>query len=88
LASAPNAAAVAALLLDPNAMNDPNTAAYIPPSSVEYFLESTARDIEAAGWDPLSGAGVMDANSPIDSASTVIVFVDNLEMGNTSAWGN
>ncbi|MFQ5516564.1 MAG: S8 family serine peptidase [Acidimicrobiia bacterium] len=61
-AAAPHAAAIAALMLDLRPT--------LTPAVVLSALRTTAVDIEAAGSDPLSGAGLIDAVDALDAANT------------------
>ena len=53
----PHVAGVAALLLGENSA--------LTPAQVRFYLESTARDGGAAGWDVGSGHGIVDAASAV-----------------------
>jgi hypothetical protein len=63
-AAAPHAAAVAALALD----GDPT----LTPAGLRTLLASTATDIESAGVDFLSGAGLIDAEAAVDEATDIL----------------
>ena len=75
-ASAPHAAAIAALLLE----LDP----YISTPGVEDLFRSTALDIEAAGFDRDSGAGILNTENALNAN----IFSDGFESGDTSVWTN
>jgi hypothetical protein len=59
-AAAPHAAAIAALVLQGNST--------LTPSEVRNFMSSTSSDIEAAGIDRDSGAGIVDAFAAVQAA--------------------
>jgi hypothetical protein len=69
-AAAPNAGAIAALLLDAR----PGASA----AQVRYALTATAIDIEATGWDRNTGAGIVDAFTAgyalINDPAAVVTF--------------
>ena len=80
-AAAPNAAAVAALLLQAN----PN----FTPAQVNARLISTARDINTAGFDDLTGAGLINAYDAVFGPQTVAAtpFIETFDSPNLSrAW--
>ncbi len=80
-AAAPNAAAVAALLLQAN----PN----FTPTQVNARLISTALDVNTAGFDALTGAGLIDAYAAVFGPQTVAPapFVETFDSQNLSrAW--
>lgn len=60
-ASAPHAAAIAALMLDANAG--------LTPAQVKTAMTSTAIDIETVGADPVTGAGIVMANTAVASVA-------------------
>ena len=64
-AAAPHVAAIAALMLD----RADNLGQSKTPAQIYSSMQTTARDCEAAGWDSLSGFGLVDAN-----ASVPVVF--------------
>ncbi|MCB2154659.1 S8 family serine peptidase [bacterium] len=59
-AAAPHVAAVAALMLERNAA--------LTPANLNQILINTAVDAETAGWDSLSGHGVVDALAAVTNA--------------------
>ena len=80
-AAAPNAAAVAALLLQANPT--------MTPVQVNERLKSTARDIGAVGYDNLAGAGLINAYDAIFGPQTAVVgpFVETFDgPGLSRAW--
>jgi chitodextrinase len=62
-AAAPHAAAVAALMLE----RDPS----LTPAQVLAAMQLTAVDIESAGWDSRSGAGLVDARDAVAALDTL-----------------
>lgn len=80
-AAAPNAAAVAALLLQANPT--------FTPAQVTERLKSTARDINTAGFDVLTGAGLINAYDAIFGPQTAAAapFVETFDSQTLSrAW--
>lgn len=73
-ASAPHAAGIAALF-------DDLFPSVSVPNGYDIF-RSTALDIDAAGFDRNSGAGIIKA----EDALGVPIFADGFESGNTSSW--
>ncbi len=71
-ASAPHAAAIAALVLDANLSPTPLT-----PAQVRNILVSGAIDIEAAGFDRDSGNGIIDAVAAVQATNAVISVTPN-----------
>jgi hypothetical protein len=64
-AAAPHAAAVAALMLDEDTT--------LTPAGITSILESTAVDMNTAGWDTLTGFGLIDALAALSAVGTPIV---------------
>lgn len=80
-AAAPNAAAVAALLLQANPT--------FTPAQVNARLKSTARDIGAAGFDAFAGAGLINAYDAVFGPQTAATapFVETFDTpGLSRAW--
>ena len=80
-AAAPNAAAVAALLLQSNPS--------LTPVQVNERLKSTARDIGAPGFDVITGAGLINAYDAVFGPQTAVAapYVETFDSpGLTRAW--
>ena len=80
-AAAPNAAAVAALLLQANPT--------FTPAQVNERLKSTARDIDVPGYDYLAGAGLINAYDAVFGPQTAAAapFVETFDNpGLSRAW--
>lgn len=74
-AAAPHAAGVAALVLEASSSLEPN--------GVNQVVESSARDIETAGVDNLSGYGLIDAWNAVQTVSpTGSDCIDDLRLSN------
>lgn len=63
--AAPHVAGVAALVLTQTAKCDLDLSGSCSPAEVQQRLESTAEDLGMVGWDPLYGAGLVDAEKAV-----------------------
>ena len=77
-ASAPHAAAIAALMLEKN----PG----LTPAAVRAIFAATALDIEAVGMDRDSGYGLIMADDVLAATPPALIFADGFESGNLLAW--
>ncbi|MEM9004702.1 MAG: S8 family serine peptidase [Cyanobacteria bacterium P01_F01_bin.86] len=77
-ASAPQAAATAALMLE----LDPE----LTPAEIEQALEATAIDMATPGFDPLTGAGLIQTDTALAAVAPGVTFAEygNLEL--TQEW--
>lgn len=63
--AAPHVTGVAALVLTQTAKCDLDLSGSCSPAEVQQRLESTAEDLGTVGWDPLYGAGLVDAEQAV-----------------------
>ena len=88
-ASAPHAAAIAALMIEATAglQSEALAAAGIPlinlVTQARGLFKASSLDIESAGFDRDSGSGILDANAALQKR---IIFSDGFESGDTSIW--
>ncbi len=88
-ASAPHAAAIAALMIEatPGLQSEALAAAGIPLISVtrqtRSLFNASSLDIENPGLDNVSGAGILDANAALLDRT---IFADGFESGDTLQW--
>lgn len=90
-ASAPHAAAIAALMIEatPGLQSEALAAAGIPlidiTTQARGLFNASSLDIESMGFDRDSGAGILDANAAMQKR---VIFSDGFESGDTGLWAS
>ncbi len=88
-ASAPHAAAIAALMIEEieqlqsAALGTTGLPLFLTVPQARGLFNSSSLDIEDPGFDRDSGTGILDANGAMNAQN---IFADGFESGNTSAW--
>lgn len=91
-AAAPHAAAIAALMADfvSQLLGNPgdDASSSLTPDDFYSLVEATAIDMGPPGFDDDSGHGLCQADAAVLALDDAIIFVDDFESGDTTAWSS